>query len=54
MALNARVLLFYFMGAPIPDFTGTSSTKYCCLMHPLVQVPMPIHRYTVECEVKIN
>ena len=43
-------------GALIQDFTDTSSTKYCCLMHSQVQVLIPIHVYgnTIEFTVMIN
>ena len=44
----------FCLTAPIPDFTDTSSIKYCCLIYLQVQVPIPIHGSTIECAVKIN
>ena len=36
----------------MPDFTDTSSTKYCCLMYSQVQVPIVINgKNNVECAV---
>ena len=41
--------------APTPDFSDTSSAKYCCYMHSQVQVPILINgKNNVECAVMIN